>query len=245
MDRTKENATHACEAALLFQDALERTKEELVRHGAADSLARVAGLGYRTGIHCGAAYCGNVGYEARADYTACGNEVNIANRIEAQADVYGVSVLVSGSVADRVCGEFCCALLDTVRLRGQSTGETRLYNLLGDVRSRNSGRKEGAAAEVVVARFGEIHRLIRAGQDSRAVELIWRTLEDREFRSVYKKSLGVLLRGIQTKDSDEPREREVMRRRRRRTRKKGMKMMNNLRTSTTPRGIKAAAAAPT
>lgn len=241
---------HACEAAMLFQEALERTKEELVRHGAAADRARAAGLGYSAGIHCGVVYCGNVGYEARADYTACGNEVNIANRIEAQADVYGVPVLVSGSVADRVCGEFCCALLDTVRLRGQSTGETRLYHLLGAAKSINSGRKEGATAEVVVARFGEIHRLIRTEQDSRAVELIWRTLEDGRFRSVYKKSLGVLLRGIQTKDRDEPREREVMRRRRW-WRKKGMVTMNNLRTAaatpttTKTRGIITKTAAPT
>lgn len=177
---------------MLFQDALTRTKEELIKQGA--DRARVAELGYSVGIHCGATYCGNVGYEAHADYTALGNEVNIANRIEAQAEVYGVPTLISGSVADKIGREFCCVPLDTVRLRGQNTTETRLYHLAGT----SMGGSERRAEE----RFGEIQQLIQTGQASMAVERIWDTLGDREFCNCYERSLNVLLKNVQNRSGE-------------------------------------------
>lgn len=176
---------------MLFRGALERTKEELAAQGDGADRARVAGLGYRVGVHCGVAYCGSIGYEGRADYTACGSEVNIASRIEAQADVYGVPALVSGSVADRVQGDFCCVPLDVVRLRGQNTAKTRLYHLVGE-----EGGGGGKSVKRVRERFYEIHRLARTGQYPRAVELIWRTLGDSAFCR-YEKSLNVLLKNMQ------------------------------------------------
>lgn len=206
---TYANERRACTAAVLFRGALERTKEELAGRGDCADRARVAGLGYRVGIHCGVAYCGSIGYEARADYTACGSEVNIASRIEAQADVYGVPALVSGSVADRVRDDFCCVPLDVVRLRGQSTAKTRLYHLVEIMGKEEEEEEEerNKCVNVIRERFYEIHRLTRTRQYPRAVELIWRTLGDSAFRC-YEKSLNVLLKNIQKKSRKRHRSRE-------------------------------------
>ncbi len=75
----------------------------------------------RYGIHSGIALVGNVGARDRLQYTAMGDTVNVASRLEGMNKDYGTAILASGSVVAQ-CG-------DTIRFRplgkAQAKGRAR------------------------------------------------------------------------------------------------------------------------
>lgn len=154
-------------------------------------------MSYRVGIHSGVIYYGSVGCEAHADYTVCGDVANVASRVKALADTYGLPTVVSGNVADKVAPGFSCVLLDVVCLKGHRVTLTRLYHL-AESDSPEVGKH---AAE----RFGRIHNDMQIGLDSEATELVWRTLRDKRFVK-YKKVLCILLNRLQRKGVGENRD---------------------------------------
>ena len=175
---TSGNEYNGCLAALMFHRAMETTNEELPN--------RERDLSYKVGIDCGKAYCGNIGYEDRANYTAWGPPVSVASRIEALTEIYGVSPLVSGEVVKRVRSSFHCVHLDTVYIKGHRKAATGIYHLLG-VRG-----EDGVAAE---ERFHEIHKLIRENKLAEAHKLINGTCHEEKFL-IYKRALHVLSKHV-------------------------------------------------
>lgn len=72
------------------------------------------------GLHTGRARVGNMGSQELFDYTAIGDAVNVAARLESLTKVYGTELLVSDAVR-RVCaGRFAFLEADVVRLAGRS-----------------------------------------------------------------------------------------------------------------------------
>ena len=91
-------------------------------HGATEVLESIEKrvgivLGFGIGIHCGEAIIGSIGPSFRKDYTAIGDTVNVASRLESQA---GISeILISRSVCDELEGRVDAVSVGKMTLKGK------------------------------------------------------------------------------------------------------------------------------
>lgn len=81
-------------------------------------------VGFGIGVNCGDAVIGNIGTSRRMDYTAIGNTVNTAARLESQAKAG--EVLVSEEVYQRVKDRFIFEYLGERKLKGIAE-EAKIY----------------------------------------------------------------------------------------------------------------------
>lgn len=105
---------HAARTAMDMVEGSREMSQKLM-----EEFGRTVAFG--VGIHCGSAVVGNIGAEIRMDYTAIGDTVNTAARLEANAP--GGSIYISRAVADAL-GERAktTSLGDTIRLKGKAAG---------------------------------------------------------------------------------------------------------------------------
>ena len=109
-----EAVLHACRTARDIVKGAAELSAELERE-------RGEGLKVGVGVHFGPAVVGNMGSERRMDYTAIGDTVNTAARLEANAP--GGCVYVSRAVADALGGRARLRSLGgTVPLKGKKEG---------------------------------------------------------------------------------------------------------------------------
>jgi len=103
----------AVEAALDLQEAVAReVNPELERLG----LPRIK---VRVGIHTGPVVVGNVGSPERMEYTAIGDTVNVASRLEGLNKEFGTSIIVGETTFERLDGGYKAKPLGEVRVRGR------------------------------------------------------------------------------------------------------------------------------
>ncbi|MGN0435620.1 MAG: CHASE2 domain-containing protein [Wujia sp.] len=97
---------------------------DIVAGGAAleDKLMKEYGrtVGFGVGVNCGPAVVGNVGCEFRMDFTAIGDTVNTAARLEANAKKG--QVLISDAVYDRLKDRIEVEEIGEIPLKGKSKG---------------------------------------------------------------------------------------------------------------------------
>lgn len=119
------HARHALIAALLMKQALE----DLNNNWEVDGLPVIhAGIGINTGT----ARIGNIGSENRLSYTAIGDTVNLASRLEGLTKVYNVPIIVSAATYNQVKDqEFIFRMLDKIRVAGKKK-PTTVYELVGE-----------------------------------------------------------------------------------------------------------------
>jgi len=78
-------------------------------------------VSFGIGVHCGPAVVGNIGAVNRMDYTAIGDTVNTAARLESNAP--SNQLLISRTVADALEGRIkCTSLGDSIKLKGKAAG---------------------------------------------------------------------------------------------------------------------------
>ena len=77
-------------------------------------------VGFGVGVNCGDAVVGNMGCDFRMDYTAMGDTVNTAARLEANAK--RGQILISSDVYDRVKDRITAEPIGEIPLKGKSVG---------------------------------------------------------------------------------------------------------------------------
>lgn len=82
------------------------------------------------GLHTGEASVGNVGNERHLEYTALGDTVNQAARLEGSTKLYGVEILITSDTRAQLPDNFLCRELDTVIFKGKQTATT-IHELMG------------------------------------------------------------------------------------------------------------------
>ncbi|MFC7459407.1 CHASE2 domain-containing protein [Hydrogenophaga defluvii] len=87
-----DHARHAVDAAIEMQQAMAAMVTRLQAQG-------LPPIGMRIGIHSGPAVVGNIGSETRFSYTAIGDTVNLAARLEGANKAFGTGILLSASTA--------------------------------------------------------------------------------------------------------------------------------------------------
>ena len=117
-----DHVERACRAALSAKAASDALNAQFETEGLPPFTVRL-------GIHSGEAVVGNVGSAERMNYTALGNSVNLAARLEGLNKEYGTTILVSEAVRERA--EYCFRFkaIASVIAKGMTT-ETRVYELV-------------------------------------------------------------------------------------------------------------------
>ena len=133
--RDAQHALQAVRAALGMLQALNYVNTRLAARG-------FAPISFGIGINSGEAVLGNIGSEKKLAYTAIGDNVNLAARLEGLTKLYGCPVLITETTCTQVDAEFPCRLVDSVRVKGK-THAIRIYAPLAFA----------DAAELATARF--------------------------------------------------------------------------------------------
>lgn len=108
-----QHAVHACRTAVRMLDELKKLNEGFSARG-------MHTIDIGVGINTGPAVVGNMGADIRFDYTAIGDAVNLASRLEGLNKYYGSHILVSEETWRQIpSGMFTFREVDRVRVKGK------------------------------------------------------------------------------------------------------------------------------
>jgi adenylate cyclase len=108
-----DHAAHAVRAALACRARLE----ELDRHAAAFKGQK---LSARIGLNSGEALVGNIGSHRRFNYTAMGDAVNLASRLEAANKYFTTTIMASEATVSLASATFAWRELGAIRVKGRN-----------------------------------------------------------------------------------------------------------------------------
>lgn len=121
----EDHAVNACLCAL----AVERQLQAFNQTQKAKGLPQFR---TRFGIHTGPAVVGSVGARERLQYTAMGDTINVASRLEGMNKAYGTVMLVSGAVVAKCAGRITFRPLGEAQAKGRAEA-LAVYEILAAV----------------------------------------------------------------------------------------------------------------
>ncbi|EKE00900.1 MAG: hypothetical protein ACD_21C00255G0002 [uncultured bacterium] len=119
-----QHALHACQAAVQIKRAFVQLNDKWRSEGNPQTATRI-------GINTGQVIVGNVGSDDRLSYTALGDDVNLASRLESLNKTYGTYTLVSENTYKIVKDYFKFRLIDKVAVKGKKQG-VYVYELIDE-----------------------------------------------------------------------------------------------------------------
>jgi adenylate cyclase len=137
------DACRAALACLAATDALDASAEK-------GNLPRFF---TRIGLHCATVMVGHFGAPDRMSYTALGDGVNLASRLEGLNKIYGTKIIASEAIRQAAGDGFCFRLLDVVAVKGKTQG-VRIFELTGTT-------PQGSEHQAIIASY------------ERALDLYW------------------------------------------------------------------------
>jgi adenylate cyclase len=171
------HAGKACQAVLDCRAALQKLF-------ASPSWQNLPRFETRFGLHKDRVMVGNFGAPDRLNYTAIGNGVNIASRLESLNKQYGTTMIVSEKIYEDAKELFTFRLLDLVAVRGESEG-IDVYELIG---------KKGERPEMTdtIAKYEKALASYRGRRFQEAVDLLKDQLNDPPSRTLHDRAIAFL-----------------------------------------------------
>ena len=121
----------ACKTAIEMQDKLAILREGWQEEG--DRWPEIVhNMQNRIGISSGQMVTGNMGSEARMNYTMMGDNVNTAARLESSAKQYGIYIQIADSTYQAVKEKVVVRDLDNVRVLGKNE-PVKVWELISEV----------------------------------------------------------------------------------------------------------------
>ena len=117
-----DHVLRACAAALRAARRMERVNDVWEAEGRPRIRLRI-------GLNCANVLVGNVGSSTRLSYTALGDGVNVAARLEGINKLFGTTICISDSVYDQAKADILARPLKRVQVKGRKT-EFMIYELL-------------------------------------------------------------------------------------------------------------------
>lgn len=133
-----DHSRRACRTALEMVQRLKALDQDWLERGRPS-------LRVGIGINSGLVSVGNMGSSRLFDYTAIGDNVNLASRLEGLNKYYGTEILVSAATAQHLKNGFYFREVDLVRVKGKKH-PIAIYEILGE-----------GAPEEKLARFLELY----------------------------------------------------------------------------------------
>jgi class 3 adenylate cyclase/ABC-type nitrate/sulfonate/bicarbonate transport system substrate-binding protein len=161
-----DHVLRACAAALRAARRMERVNDAWEEEGRPR-------IHLRIGLNCANVLVGNVGSSNRLSYTALGDGVNVAARLEGINKQFGTTICISDSIYDQAQADLLARPIKRVQVKGRKT-EFMIYELLAlrasddpDLRVRDRDEQRSAmtwdASQKFEARdFAEAERAYRA-----------------------------------------------------------------------------------
>ncbi|WHO72483.1 adenylate/guanylate cyclase domain-containing protein [Rhizobium sp. BT03] len=119
------HAEHGCRCALAMKAAVDGLNDANRRNGRPELLTRF-------GLHTGPAVVGSFGAISRQQYTAMGDTINVASRLEGMNKDLNTSILVSAATRDAVADRFTFRPFGLAPVKGRAE-KVDIWELVGEI----------------------------------------------------------------------------------------------------------------